>query len=463
MLATLCLAVPASLYAEALSPDRVAVVDDSVWPHVTWAAFDQDKVVSFGDYQYSIYWNAHRVLTVVRRDLQSDETQTVTLDEYVLAEGMPLRQQRNGHRNTVLGISPHDGRLHMAWDHHVNDLNYTRTRSGFLTEPPAEMTADDFEPRQPIMDGAPQRVTYPRFLNDHEDNLYFVYRSGASGGGNTVFFEYDATAGNWSMITDRLFGLRGTYAPWNDSQSRNAYMHDLLFDGEGRLHITWVYREWAGSWASNHDLHYAYSDDQGRTWKNNAGELIADTRKGEEITIDSPGIVVRDIPVFSWLMNQGSMALDSNNNPHVATFHREEPYEPENLEHSPPAEVRRQLTYYHYWRDNDGEWHRGDPLPMLGGGRPQIVSAPDDTLIIYFRTREGFFAYVARSGDNWKQWERVRLTGPEFTGNNTSISKPDRRRFHEEKILSFTADSNPEEGRGYAFLDFSLERIIKAE
>lgn len=103
-------------------------------------------------------------------------------------------------------------------------------------------------------------------------------------------------------------------------------MHDLLFDHRGRLHVTWVYREAGQTWASKHDLHYAYSDDQGRRWKNNAGDVIADTRAGGQILLDTPGIVVREIPVYSWLMNQCAMTLDSANRPHVATYHMSDPH-----------------------------------------------------------------------------------------------------------------------------------------
>lgn len=443
-----------------LQPDAEIVVDVRAWPHFNWASFDQDKVVSFNGYQYGIFWDADRVLTLARRDLRSGDIDVLRFDAYVLADGLSERQQRNGHRNTVLGMSPGDGRLHLSWDHHNNDLNYTRSRAGFLTAPPETMSVDDFEPRQPLMEDAPQRVTYPRFFNDHQGNLYFFYRSGGSGSGDIALFEYDGSDGDWSVISLRLFGREGLYSAWNNSTSRNAYMHDLLFDEAGRLHITWVYREVAATWASNHDLHYAYSDDQGRTWKNNAGEVIADTRAGEQITIDSPGIVVYDIPVFSWLMNQCAMTLDSNNNPHVATFHMEEPFEPQDVQHDPPAEALDRLNYYHYWRDNTGEWRRSEPLPMAGRRRPMIAAAPDDTIVIYFSTNDGFVCHVAHADDAWSTWRSFRLGGPQWRVNDTT--KPDRRRLREENILSFSADPRAQEpGSGFGFLDFDIRRIAR--
>jgi hypothetical protein len=153
------------------------------------------------------------------------------------------------------------------------------------------------------------------------------------------------------------------------------------------------------------------------------------------------------------------MTLDSNNQPHVATYHMEEPFAPEPLRHDPPTDARHRLNYYHYWRDRDGQWHRSEPLPMPGR-RPAIVAAPDDTIVIYYLTGEGFMCHVARAEDRWRTWQTFRLTGPEFSG--IDISKPDRRRLAEHNILSFTADPRAREaGRGLAFLDFDMERIVR--
>lgn len=445
-----------------LGPDQVVVVEEQAWAPFNWASFDQDKIVSWKDHQYTVYWAADRVLTVARRCLRSNQVQTARLEDHVLAAGRPEDQQRNGHRNTVLGISPGDGRLHLAWDHHANDLNYTRSRHGLLTEPPERIRAADFEPRQAVAPDAPQRVTYPRFFNGPDETLYFFYRSGSSGRGNIALFQYDFSHGRWDMVSDCLFGQEGVYPAWDNSDSRNAYMHDLLFDATGRLHITWVYREAGRTWASNHDLHYAYSDDRGRSWKNNAGTPIADTRRGERIVLDSPGIVVSDIPVFSWLMNQCAMTLDSNNQPHVATYHMAEPFRPQDLQHNPPPDALHRLNYYHYWRDAQGAWHRSQPLPMpLPPRRPMIVAAPDDTMIVYFAANEGFQAHVARAADRWNRWKTLHLTGPEYTVNDAT--KPDRRLLRDRNILSFTVDPNGQKlGRGIAIVDFCLDRLQAA-
>ncbi|MFW6162356.1 MAG: BNR repeat-containing protein [Planctomycetota bacterium] len=441
-----------------MEPIRSILVDADVWPRFNWASFDQDKILSYGHHQYTVYWDADKVLVVARRDLRSHRVQALRLPRYTLTI-----QPTDGHRNTVLGISPRDGRLHLSWDHHNNPLRYTRTRRQFLTDPPARMSEEDFEPAQPLAPGAPQRVTYPRFLNDGDGRLYFVYRSGGSGNGRTVFSRYDSGTGTWSISVGRLFGSEGTYGPWGNSRSRNAYLHDILFDVNNRLHVTWVYREAGSSWASNHDLHYAYSDDCGVTWMNNDGTPIAHLRRGDPIVLGDPGIVVQKIPVYSWLMNQCAMALDADNQPHVATYRLPDTARPERLTHSPPRDVAARLRFFHYWRRADGSWHSSGPLTLPEGlrlRRPHLVIR-GDTAVLYWASNQGFRCFVARASQGWGPWQLLEMTGPAFTANDAC--KHDRRLLRDKGILSFAADPRgAERGKGYAILDFDVQDFTTA-
>lgn len=433
------------------------IVDEDTWPHFNRASFDQDKLVSFGDFQYGCYWSADETLVCFRRDLRDDTIQKLRLP-YTLTIN-----PKDGHRNTVVGVSPGDGRLHLSWDHHNNDLRYTMSRAGFLTDPPDEIGVDDFEPAQPLTDGAPQKVTYPRFFNDPADHLFFIYRTGSSGSGDSVLSRYDHASGTWHIIATCLFSKEGTYPPWENSTSRNAYLHDVLFDGNGRLHITWVYREVGKSWASNHDLHYAWSDDDGATWANNAGNVIADISAGNPIALDDSGIVVHEIPVYSWLMNQCGMTLDGLNQPHVATFHMKAPFVPDELEHNPPDHVHDRFHPFHYWRDTDGTWRTSgaiedDERNVSTWGRqrrPNVVAGPDDDVLVYHATARGYRAHRARRGDGYASWENVWMTGPEFGA--ADAGKHDRRLLRDRGILSFTAEPARTHDRSvFAILDFNL-------
>ncbi len=420
-----------------------------------WASWDQEKIVTFGDYQYTVFWDTEGVFVLARRHLTDNTVQLVRMPQWKLSAD-------DAHRNTCLGISEKDGRLHFSWDHHNNPLNYARTRAGFLTRPPQEISAADLEPRQPLAEGDFPflRVTYPRFLNDSQGSLYLFYREGGSGNGDNYLWRYDPETGRWTMV-GKVFSSRGTYAPWNNSTSRNAYFHDLLFDRNNRLHASWVYREVAETWASNHDLHYAYSDDGGVTWFNNAGQKIADMTANDAIELNDVGIVVRSIPVYSWLMNAGCMALDSRGRPHVITFKLPEPRQPDQLKHDPPDVIGKDLRFVHYWRAEDGTWHGGEPITPLNGlipgesvRRGDIIFGPDDTLFFYWadRTDGRFRCLEASAIDQWQTWRTYWLLN-DFTGGDAS--KHDRRRWRDENVLSFTARFGEQ---GFGIVDLQLMR-----
>ena len=118
------------------------------------------------------------------------------------------------------------------------------------------------------------QVTYPRFIPTPAGSLLFSYRYGSSGGGDEMLLEYSGVTRTWSNVgqyTTRTGSYTGTLGTGTD---RNAYFDDTVFDDQGRLHATWCWRETPDG-GSNHDLNYAYSDDVGRTWKNNQGTTVA--------------------------------------------------------------------------------------------------------------------------------------------------------------------------------------------
>jgi len=79
----------------AVTPIHNILVDDDVWPYFNWAAFDQDKIVSYGNFQYSIYWDSDTVLVIVRRNLKDNSIQTLRFPEHKLTVN-----PKDGHRKT---------------------------------------------------------------------------------------------------------------------------------------------------------------------------------------------------------------------------------------------------------------------------------------------------------------------------------------------------------------------------
>lgn len=84
-----------------VAPERMALVEEEAWNAFNWASFDQDKIVSFGNYQYSVYWAADRTLSLMRWNLANDVVQIVRFESYRLADG--LRASQHGYRHQPRG------------------------------------------------------------------------------------------------------------------------------------------------------------------------------------------------------------------------------------------------------------------------------------------------------------------------------------------------------------------------
>lgn len=154
-----------------------------------------------------------------------------------------------------------------------------------------------------------RHVAYPRFVTTPEGRLQFSYRTGISGNGATELAEYDGDwhkLGKWSSTTGAYLSRGAT------SGTRSLYLHGLAYGPGERLHASFTWRE--GNPAvlchlggiTNHDTGYVYSDDRGRTWRNNAGTQVATTGSGALLGVRSPGHVVDPLNVDHGLINDES-------------------------------------------------------------------------------------------------------------------------------------------------------------
>ncbi len=314
----------------------VVMGDSHYWNTVVHSGYN--KLMTHGDYQYAVYWNSEFRLTLGRRHLQTDEVVT-TVFPYT---GYP----HDVHNVPVLGFSPQDGRLHLAW--HMRGApglpasNYVVSNPKLISDPPDTMTTDDFRPRVEFVEGA--FVTYPRFFNDPDGRLFQIFRNGGAASADYELHRYDAENHSWVRV-GMVLSREGQWP--QGVRTRGAYLYDPIFDATGRLHLAW---NWASLPARNavsptslldrHHHNYAYSDDGGITWHNNAGEPIADLGRNRPIRIDTPGITV--IETFDIL--EGSMTLDANRQPHLSLV---------GVKASP-----RDWHVVHVWRTPDGAWHR---------------------------------------------------------------------------------------------------------
>ncbi|KAL3424150.1 hypothetical protein PVAG01_03431 [Phlyctema vagabunda] len=346
---------------------------------INGVSFQQNVISTFGDYQYVVFYNTtslgygHHYVNVGRRKVTPSVTkwEILTLSDY---EQTTL----DGHNVISLGISG-DGKIHLSFDHHDVPLNYRVSTAAIAKTIPTSWTASLFGPvvhSLPGSTGPWTPLTYPRFKTLSGGDMLMEFRIGQSGSGDSYLHRYSTATGQWSAVGKYLQG-----------EDNNAYINGVD-SVNGRLFVSWVVRETPDP-VTNHDFYFAYSDDNGVSWKNSAGAAVT-----KPITPSTSGIKIYDIPQNKDLVNQEGQFTDSQ-----GRFHA--------LQRDSTSGVGR---YYHFMRTTAGVWTK-DPItpsglsapPLLGkrgkialdaSGKNMVALLPDDLkgqVGIYGSTEQGSF------------------------------------------------------------------------
>jgi hypothetical protein len=357
--------------------------------------------------------------------------------------------------------------VHLTFDHHVDELRYATTGAGAATVSDANWGAGIFQAERNSLNlgsgGRIPAVTYARFTNVGDD-LVFNYRIGSSDNGNLAIASYDSSAGTWTAPSTFISGQRANpgesniYVDVNGDRniSRNAYLNGLDADPTGRLHATWTWRErreGPDRSNGNRDLNYAYSDDQGQTWRNNAGELIGDP--GTLITTNSQGIAIRDFDVRQSLINQQGQSVDLNGGVHALLRHRIQDDSRFAFSEGDSRFGTQDAALHHYYRDPvTGQWQvalvptlegvtpgenvdsQGNvPVAERVGERPRIATDADGNVFGAFRSPNGdlVIAGAQRSASGFEDWE---ILYRDSSVNYQGTPQIDQARLFDEGILS---------------------------
>ena len=320
-------------------------------------SFQQDGIVSYQGYQYAALWNASRHVVMARRALPTGAWSTFEFTDYNLSAD-------DAHNTISIGVCPGDGTLHLSFDHHSNNLHYRKSVAGLVTSPStATWAAASFSAVTSSLVGSTTvaLVTYPRFVTEPGGSkMLFEARIGSSGSGDEYLWEYDAATHAWTSMGMYVYGT---------GDSINAYPHGLSYSkGGSRLHMSWCWRETPDA-STNHDLLYIYSDDHGRTWKNNTGATVATTGTSY-VTKNSSGIKVWTINQNRGLINQEHMAVDATGRVHVLLSHMPDAQADDSTFDS----ARTKSQFFEYWRDSSGVWTRSAlGLPVVASFRGKLA------------------------------------------------------------------------------------------
>ncbi|KAL2840279.1 hypothetical protein BJY01DRAFT_21036 [Aspergillus pseudoustus] len=293
-------------------------------------AFQQDAILSFAGWQYVVFYSpkpespAHKVVYVnlARRKLPDGVWEQMIFEDYE-------QTADDGHNTVQMGICPGDGTIHLSYDHHCGGLKYRHSVKDLTRYPTvfawdAKLFSATFDHLPGILrsDAPFACLTYPRFGFLGSD-MFFSARDGQAGLGDDFLCIYRAATGSYEYVGKHLKGVKN-----------NPYVHGLHWQS-GKLHVTWVYRDFVyyEGWdtpntsahqhagpngpGNNYNIYYAYSEDSGQTWKNGKDETVANLKKGESILPHSLGIMAFEIPKASGLANQESQAVDCEGGVHV--------------------------------------------------------------------------------------------------------------------------------------------------
>jgi hypothetical protein len=342
------LGVLAAVAAGLLVSAAACVADDAAVAGVTetaigkgWAKssintviFRHSPLVTFQDTQYAAYYDGDSHVVLAKRKVGSDqwETRTTAL----------TGNAKDAHNTIALGIDG-NGIVHMAWDHHNNDLNYVQTVAAGSLELTDKLKTDGVRET---------KVTYPEFYSLANGDMLLTYRVGSSGNGDVVLKKYDAGKRAWRTLQSNLVKGESVVHP---GVTQNAYT-EMNVDVTGTIHLGWVWRR-TPNVETNHDICYARSSDGGKTWTDSTGRVLA-----LPITDATCEVAVK-IPEKSDLINQTTMAADDAGHPYIATYYK--------TEDNPVAQVRVVYNDGTGWKASQVGTRR-TALNLGGGGTKNI-------------------------------------------------------------------------------------------
>ncbi|KAK3987661.1 hypothetical protein QBC44DRAFT_331024 [Cladorrhinum sp. PSN332] len=417
-------------------------------------AFQQDAIASFNGWQYAAFYSPLSKDTpeplyihLARRHLPLEEWEVLVFEDYP-------QTVDDGHNTIQLGICPGDGTIHLSYDHHCDVLRYRHSITSLALNPTKFTWSPSlFTSTLPNLPGLPAQhtpfhyVTYPRFL-PLDSSLLFTLRDGKAGLGNDHLYIY--TSGQYKYLGQYLTGLNS-----------NPYIHGLDHRNS-TLHVTWVYRGFVHyeGWddlndtkhkqqagpngaENNHNLCYAHSEDQGRTWKNGAGKIVADLEKGDTIDNDSEGIVALKIGMGRGLTNQETQVVDLDGGIHV-------------LNRDDVGHGQGKVWWKHHYREPEtGKWSQRSIRLVYGSTRGRLaISKGGDLYIILPDTGGKEMRILKTTKESGYEEDEELWVGQGLTGEPLI----DAKRLEEENVLSLMvlADEDGGHGRNVAVLDFQL-------
>ncbi|MEV4346978.1 BNR repeat-containing protein [Actinoplanes sp. NPDC049596] len=346
-------------------------------------SFQQDGIVTYKGWQYAAFWDQGGYVNLSRRQLPSGAWANLRLTDYQTTS-------TDSHNVISIGIAPADGTIHLAFDTHSSVFRYRKSVAGLATS--ATWSTAGFGAVQSSLTSTSMAVvTYPQFFAHPDGTLQLAIRTGVSGTGDEVLYEY--RSGAWTYLGEFIDGT---------THNNNAYLFGIEYDGlDPLLHVTWTVRETSDA-STNHDIYYAYSKDKGRTWRNNAGTVVA-TTGSNPLASNAAGLKVWSIGQNRGLINQESQVVDAAGIVHVLASHLPAAA----ASNTDFTAARETAVLVHYWRDKASKvWHQTYTPFLERSSRGDIAVDANDNLYVASgdSSTKKLHIETASKASGWTDW-----------------------------------------------------------
>lgn len=289
LLISLLLLFSNSLFADGSSSNLEQQAFKSLAVDNVWSGHRiKPYLLTRGEHQFVGYFDANRQMTIAHRLV-----------------GKPWRYYKV---DSWLGWDSHNyvtlemdkaGHLHVMGNMHADHMEY------FRTEWPYQVRS--LKRVDKMVDvSLEQRMTYPIFLLDKNNDLVVKYRDGGSGNGNEIYNIYDTESKTWSRLHSNQF-LDG-------KGLMSAYFENPTLGPDGNFHLIWVWRNTPNA-ATNHSLSYAKSPDL-VNWTDSNNKPIT-----LPLTLETTE-VVDPVPPFGGMINGNvKLGFDHKGKP-IITYHK---------------------------------------------------------------------------------------------------------------------------------------------
>jgi hypothetical protein len=219
------------------------------------------------------YFNKERQMCIAKYN---------AIDGSVPKTALPEELGWDSHNRISIGLDK-SGFIHVSGNIHKHPLKYFRSIE------PGGMA---FQRIDKMIGADEDSCTYPMFFSDAQGELFFQYRNGKSGKGDTFINRYDDNTGKWERILGK---------PLYDGEGQaNAYPTEFMLGEDVYFHVAWVWRA-TPACETNRTLSYAKTKNFINWFGASGKQLETPFRVGG-------GDVVDDVPINGGILN-GSIKI----------------------------------------------------------------------------------------------------------------------------------------------------------